>query len=94
MKNTTSKFIQLAGIIVVMLLMFGCNSIQPILVLTPGDFITLGFADLILSFALALYMSGAKSKTKFWLWFIVGFFLPIVIIIGAIVKAVFSKDNE
>lgn len=94
MKNTTSNLAKLAGITVVLLLMFGCNSIQPILVLTPGDFVALAFADFVLSFVLALYMSEAKSKIKFWLWFIIGFFIPIILITAAIVKGVFGKDKD
>ena len=94
MKNSISKIVQFAGLFVMIFLLSSCNSIQPVLILTPGDFIILGIVDIFLSLGLALYISGAKSKWKFWFWFIVGIFLPVLTIIIAIVKSAFAEKKE
>ncbi|MDP2692820.1 MAG: hypothetical protein Q8O88_04240 [bacterium] len=94
MKNPILKLAQFAGMFVTIFLLSSCNSIQPVLILTPGDFIILGIIDIFLSLALALYITGAKSKWKFWLWFIIGVFLPIILIVVAIVHYAFSEDKK
>lgn len=94
MKNSISKFIQFAGLFLVIFLLSSCNSIQPVLILTPGDFVILGVIDIFLSLALALYATGSKSKFWFWVWFIIGIFMPIISIVAAILHYVFNQKNK
>jgi uncharacterized membrane protein YhdT len=62
-----------------------------------GDFLGIIFFDVVLMLVLALYVAGAfsndasTSSTKFWIWFVIGIFLPPVLIIASILKAIFKK---
>jgi hypothetical protein len=67
----------------------GCaNSIQPILVLTPGDIIFFILIDVALSFLLSGYMNNWKFEFgfAFWAWFAIGFLCLPVLIIAAVIK--------
>ena len=83
MKKNLNIFI--LGLITIMLC--SCNSIQPVLILTPGDFIMFYFFVGIASFILALYMTDTKGfGIGFWIWFIVGMIFILLPIAAAVIK--------
>lgn len=63
MKN----FIQFALFIVSIVIFTGCAKIQPVVLLRAEDLLWLPFVYLLLSFALAKFLSF--NDNKFWLWF-------------------------
>lgn len=87
MKKTTNIFI--LGLITI--LISSCNSIQPVLVLTPADFIGFYLFIGLVSFLMAIYMTNLVNGkdgfgTAFWLWFIVGMICIVIPIVAAIIK--------
>jgi len=75
------------GLIIAIIIQSGCQAIQPVLILRPGDFITFGFFYLLLSFVFTIFLFDGKTTRNFWLWFIGNIILtPIFGIIMLIKK--------
>lgn len=45
-----------------------CNSVQPVLLLTPGDLFWMPIVYVVLAYVLAKGLG--KEKNNFWLWFV------------------------
>ncbi len=75
MKN----YIQFVLLVFVTVVLTGCAKIQPVLLLKVEDLFWLPFVYLLMSFALAKFLSFGEESKKFWLWFALCLFLTPVV---------------